>query len=226
MNESVTDQRLEVVTVEPSTSAKACVIWLHGLGADGHDFAPIVPQLDLDALGVRFVFPHAPHRTITINGGAVMRGWFDIGSFDVDATQDETAIRDSATAVESLIAEQEATGIARENIVVAGFSQGGAIAIHYGLRATKPIAGILALSTFLPLHKKAPSEVTACGQSLPLFYAHGELDPLVTLELAELSCSELRAMGVDVDWRSYPMAHQVCPQEITDISEWLKARFN
>ena len=224
MSDAVVDALLESVIIEPATKARAAVIWLHGLGADGHDFAPLVPAFGLEQHGVRFIFPHAPMRPITINDGAVMRAWFDVASFDIEAAQDETAIRESARAIGALVADQEARGIARQQIVIAGFSQGGAIALHYGLRTKTELAGIMALSTYLPLHNLVAGEATTCGKSLPIFYAHGSEDPLVSPTLAELSCKELRDIGVEVDWHSYPMAHEVCQQELADISQWLRAR--
>lgn len=200
------------------------VIWLHGLGADGHDFEPIVPELGL-AGDYRFVFPHAPVRPVTINGGMRMRAWFDILALDRHAREDEAGIRESARAVEELIEREVARGIAPRAIVVAGFSQGGALALHVGLRASRPLAGVLALSCFLPLAGTLANEQRAAKADLPIFMAHGTADPIVALELGEASREILEAEGYRVEWHTYPMGHAVCPAEVRDIARWLAARY-
>lgn len=210
------------VILEPDQPANACVIWLHGLGADGNDFVPIVPELKLPAdAGVRFVFPHAPIQPVTINGGMKMRAWFDIyhlGSLD---KQDELGINASSERVKQLIQEQNAAGIPTERIVLAGFSQGGAIAIHTMMRLGEPLAGLLALSTFMPLHTRAAEEHVDVNIGVPIMMCHGTHDPVLPMGLGEWSRDLLTEFGYTVDWKSYPMAHQVCPQQIADISLWL-----
>ncbi len=213
------------IVLEPIIPATACVIWLHGLGADGSDFVPIVPELDLpDDAAIRFVFPHAPVQPVTINGGMKMRAWFDIlnlGSLDL---QDEPGIQVSAQRVRDLIAQQNAAGIPSNRIVLAGFSQGGAIVLHAATRHDESLAGILALSTFLPVHTKLATEKGEANQAIPILMCHGSFDPVLPMQLGAWSRDVLQAEGYAVDWREYPMQHQVCPQEIADIADWLKAR--
>jgi phospholipase/carboxylesterase len=213
-----------VVVQSGAGEAEACVIWLHGLGADGHDFEPIVDELALPAtMPVRFVFPHAPMMPVTINNGYVMRAWYDIPSMDIGGAQDETGIRRSQHAVESLLEQQIDTGIASERIVLAGFSQGGAIILQAGLRYTRPLAGLMALSTYLPLAGSLAEEKSQINQALPIFYAHGTADAVIPLSLAELSCSRLQQQGYQPVWHEYPgLQHGVSPQEIADISLWLR----
>jgi len=216
---------LETVEIETAPDPKAGVIWLHGLGADGNDFVPVVNELDLGgAPPLRFVFPHAPRRAVTINHGYVMRAWYDITFEDLAGTSrggDESGIRESQAQIEALIARERARGVAARNIVLAGFSQGGAVALHTGLRHPEPLAGILALSTYLPLAASLPAEASAANKTTPIFLAHGMFDPVVPLPLATASRAALTALGYRVDWREYPMAHAVCAREITDIGEWL-----
>ena len=196
------------------------IIWLHGLGADGHDFEPIVPELRLPpALCLRFVFPHAPVRPVTLNGGMAMRAWYDIYSLERDGPADEAGIRASAALLEQWIAREQERGIPADRIVVAGFSQGGAIALHTGLRAKQELAGILALSTYLPLHAAFASEAVATNR--PIFMAHGTLDPVLPMALGRESADFLIAGGYNVEWHDYPMAHSVCIEEIGDIRAWL-----
>jgi phospholipase/carboxylesterase len=195
------------------------VVWLHGLGADGHDFGPVVPEFGL-RFGVRFVFPHAPFRPITINGGMQMRAWFDILGFDRTAA-DETGIRASASLVERLIEREVARGIPANRIVLAGFSQGGAMALYAGLRYRERLAGVLALSAFLPLARSLADEGSEAGKQVPILMLHGTADPIIAISFAERSCAQLRAAGYAPEWRSYAMAHNVCPEEIRDISSWL-----
>ena len=198
------------------------MIWLHGLGADGHDFEPIVPELGL-RFPVRFVFPHAPVRAVTINGGMAMRAWYDIFSFDRHAEEDAAGIRASAAAVTELVDREIARGVASERIVLAGFSQGGAIALHAGLREPRPLAGVLALSTYLPLATTLASERSAANARIPIFMAHGTDDPVLPFAMAEASRRALESLGYAVDWHAYPMAHSVCLEEIGAIGAWLAA---
>ena len=221
----------ECVQRDPGSAPVGSVIWLHGLGADGHDFEPIVPELRLpDALPLRFVFPHAPVRPITINGGAAMRAWYDIASLDRDARQDETGIRDSAKTLVALIDREQERGIPYERIVVAGFSQGGAIALHAALRHEQRLAGLMALSTWLPLGHTLAAEVAgnanAQPRDLPVFLAHGSADPMLPVEFGHTSRAALEELGFPVEWHEYPMAHSVCAQEIEDIRSWLLGVFD
>lgn len=204
-----------------SEAATASVIWLHGLGADGNDFAPIVPELGL-ASEVRFVFPHAPARPVTINGGYVMRAWYDIRTVQIDAEEDEAGIRASAAQVETLIARERERGVPDRRIVLAGFSQGGAIALHTGLRHSPALAGILALSTYLPLPDRLSPEAAPAAADVPILMCHGSADTIVPVELAERSRARLMEAGYAVEWRSYPMPHSVCPEEVADIATWLR----
>jgi phospholipase/carboxylesterase len=196
------------------------IIWLHGLGADGHDFEPIVAELDL-GFAARFVFPHAPVRPVTINGGLPMRAWFDILAFDRSAHWDEDGIRASADAVRALVRREVERGVPSRRIVLAGFSQGGAIALHTGLREPQPLAGLLALSSFLPLGEKLADEKSAANTTTPIMMAHGDADPVITLDAAQAGRRRLEAEGYAVDWRVYPMPHSVCAPEIRDIAAWL-----
>lgn len=212
----------ESVLIEPDSPADACVIWLHGLGADGNDFVPIVPHMGLakDA-AIRFVFPHADHIPVTINGGMTMRAWYDILSLDRNGLQDEQGIRRSQARVEQLISEQIGHGIAAERIVLAGFSQGGAITLQTALRLEQKIAGILALSTYLPLGATLPSERKPANQDTPILMCHGEHDPVLPVDLGESSRDQLRELGYSVEWIAYPMAHEVCMDQITRIGQFL-----
>lgn len=214
---------LETVEIEPRGEVRACVIWLHGLGADGHDFEPVVDALKLPAmLGVRFILPHAPFRPITINGGTVMRGWYDIISLASNGIEDETGIRDSARAVTALIAREVARGTPERHIILAGFSQGGAIALHTALRHPVPLGGVMALSTYLPLAGSLGAEKTPANQGLTIMMAHGTHDDIIPLALGWRSRDHLAAQGYDVAWHEYPMGHAVCPAEIVAISNWLR----
>lgn len=211
-------------TAEQETAANPThsVIWLHGLGADGNDFAPIVPQLLTAASpGIRFVFPHAPVRPVTINNGMSMRAWYDISAFDLNARQDEAGMRASVAEVETLIAREHARGVPSERIVLAGFSQGGAIALAAGLLHTQPLAGIIALSTYLPMHVALTTERHPANTSTPIFWGHGLADPIVALQRGQDSRDQLQALGYPVEWHTYSMMHAVCPQEISDLRQWL-----
>jgi phospholipase/carboxylesterase len=208
--------------------AKASVIWLHGLGADGHDFEPIVPELGFSPdSGIRFLFPHAPMRPVTINGGTRMRAWYDIRTFDRDGPQDEAGIRESALLLERLIERERQRGSAYERIVVAGFSQGGAIALHTALRFPRRLAGLMALSTWLPLAQSFREEVAekmnAVSRELPIFMAHGSVDPVLPMEFGKSSREALENAGFDVEWHEYPMGHAVCAEEISAVSRWLQS---
>lgn len=215
---------LETVETATGDDPTASVIWLHGLGADGHDFEPIVPDLVLPAGPVlRFVFPHAPVRPVTINAGYPMRAWYDIKTIDRSAPQDAQGISDSRAAVERLIERENAMGIATENIVVAGFSQGGAIAIHAALRFPQRLAGIIGLSTWIPMAESLVSERSPANAETPVFMAHGSMDPMVPEQMGRESAERLEHLGYQVAWHSYPMMHAVCPQEIIDLRRWLAA---
>jgi phospholipase/carboxylesterase len=210
---------LDAIEIETGPAPRAAIIWLHGLGADGHDFEPIVPELALPpATAVRFVFPHAPVQAVTINGGARMRAWYDIGH---DGRQDAAGIHASQSRVEALIARERGRGIATRAIVLAGFSQGGAIALQTGLRHPERLAGILALSTYLPLADTLEQEASAAARDVPIFMAHGTQDPLIPLTRAAQSRDRLTALGYHVEWHQYRMPHSVCGEEIADISRWL-----
>jgi phospholipase/carboxylesterase len=195
------------------------VIWLHGLGADGHDFEPIVPELKLRT-ATRFVFPHAPVQAVTINNGMRMRAWFDIMGFR-GAPEDAAGIRASAAAVTRLVDREVERGIPAASVVLAGFSQGGAIALHLGLRERRRLGGIVALSTYLPLHGTLSAEKSAASEGLPIFLAHGSADQVIPIELAEASRRALERNGYAVDWHVYPMAHSVCIEEVDAIAGWL-----
>jgi phospholipase/carboxylesterase len=212
---------LESVEVVTGMPARLAVIWLHGLGADGHDFEPVVPELGLHAT-VRFVFPHAPRRAVTINGGLMMRAWYDILGWGATVPEDDAGIRASAAAVTTLIDREIERGMEPSRIVLAGFSQGGAIALHTALREPRRLAGVLALSTYLPLAASLASERSAASAGLPILMAHGSADPVVPLSLAEASRAALEQLGYVVDWHIYPMPHSVCMPEIRAIGQWLE----
>jgi phospholipase/carboxylesterase len=214
---------LEVIEIATGNDPDAVVIWLHGLGADGNDFAPIVPELRLPArLKVRFVFPHAPMMPVTINSGYVMRAWYDITFDGLERRPDASGILASQAAVEALLAHERLRGIASRRIVLAGFSQGGAITLQTGLRHAQPLAGLMVLSSYLPLAETLPAEAAQANAQTPIFMAHGRDDNVIPLQLAQRSREQLEAMGYPVEWHAYPMPHSVCAQEIVDISRWLQ----
>jgi len=215
---------LECVEIEPGEPARAAVIWLHGLGADGRDFAPIVPELGLAGQGVRFVFPHAPRRPVTINMGMTMRAWYDIAQLDLRRGHDEAGIRESARQVGALIEREIGRGVAPGKIVLAGFSQGGAIALHVGVRYPKRLGGLLALSTYLVCDETLEAERGDANRELPILQAHGAMDPMVHPDRGESARDRLRGLGYDVEWKSYPIGHEVCPDEIRDVAAWLRDR--
>ncbi|MCZ4315927.1 dienelactone hydrolase family protein [Comamonadaceae bacterium G21597-S1] len=203
---------------------QASVIWLHGLGADGNDFAAIVPELDLQACPpIRFIFPHAPSIPVTLNGGYVMPAWYDILGGDTQRREDEAGIRHSALAIEALITREVERGIATERIVLAGFSQGCAMVLHTGLRHDSRLAGIMALSGYLPLAGQLGSEASDINRGLPIYMAHGTADPMIPIARAEASRDALQALGYPVQWHSYPMQHSVHPREIQNIAQFLQS---
>jgi len=202
------------------------ILWLHGLGADGHDFEPIVPELLRPGWpALRFVFPHAPVRPVTLNNGLPMRAWYDLKNLDLDQRADETGVRQSIAQVEALIARENERGVPSERIVLAGFSQGGAIALAAGVRREAPLAALVGLSTYLPMGSTTAAEATPQGLRTPVFMAHGSHDPVVPEGFGARSRDQLRALGVAVDWHSYPMPHSVCAEEVRDLADWLSARF-
>ena len=210
---------LPYIMLESGSQPQHCIIWLHGLGADGHDFVSMVDELNLPA-AIRYIFPHAPQRPVTINGGFVMRAWYDITRPDIGAQQDEKGIRDSQASIEALIAQEVARGIAPHNIFLAGFSQGGAIALHTVLHRNAALGGVLALSTYLPLADSAP-EVSASARQTPIFMAHGRSDPVVPYTLGVVSRDVLLEFGYAVEWHEYAMPHSLCGEEVRDIESWL-----
>lgn len=215
---------LPAVEIEPPGSTDAAVIWLHGLGADGHDFEPLVPELGLPREhGIRFVFPHAPGRAVTINGGIVMPAWYDIRALDLSEEQDAAGVRSSAAELAKLIDREQTRGIVASRIVVAGFSQGGAVALHAALRYGERLAGVLALSTYLPLDDTVPAEASAANADLPVFMGHGLYDPIVPIAYGERSSRLLAAWGHPVQWHRYAVEHGVDRDEIRDIGAWLLA---
>lgn len=219
---------LDCIEKETGPSPGWSVIWLHGLGADGHDFAPLVPELvRRDWPAIRFVFPHAPVQPVTINGGMRMRSWYDIVSFDLAGRADSKGVDESVARVEALIARETARGTPAARIVLAGFSQGGAVTLAAGLRRSEPLAGLVALSTYLPLAPEALARLGDAPQAArrqPVFLAHGRQDPVVPFAAGQDAARRLREIGMDVTWREYPMAHQVCLEEIEDLRVWFDAR--
>jgi len=213
----------EGVEVETGRDPQAAVIWLHGLGADGHDFEPLVPELVQPAeRALRFVFPHAPMRPVTLNNGYVMRAWYDIIALDRRTTEDEDGIRASQTLITELIRRENVRGIATEHIVLAGFSQGGAMALFAGTRYPERLAGIIGLSCYQLLAGRFAAERNPANQATPIFLAHGTQDPVVAPVLGEATCRQLQDAGYAVEWHAYSMPHSVCPQEVADIAAWLR----
>ena len=218
---------LETFEHETGPNPQWSVLWLHGLGADGNDFAPIVPELvRKDWPSIRFVFPHAPVRAVTINGGARMRAWYDIRDMNLANRADSEGVAESVAQVEALIAREAERGIAAERLLLAGFSQGGAITLAAGIARSQPLAGLIALSTYLPM---TPAQAQAALQpkaaSQPVFMAHGQFDPVVPYAGGDMSANALRALGFEVAWHRYPMQHAVCAEEIRDLGDWMGARF-
>jgi len=217
-----TPDLLEALEIESAPSPTAAVIWMHGLGADGHDFVDIVPALRLASLPTRFVFPHAPTRPVTINGGMVMRAWYDVRGDAGVRREDETGVRESQRQIEALIEREKTRGIPAGRIALAGFSQGGAMALQTGLRHQERLAGIMALSCFLPLTDKVSAEVSAPNRDVPIFMAHGTQDPLIPMARARHAHDLLSSLGYRLEWHEYPIPHSVSPAEIRDISAWLQ----
>jgi phospholipase/carboxylesterase len=218
-----TRQSRDAIVMTPATPPKGSVIWLHGLGADGTDFVPLVPELRLpDAMAPRFIFPNAPLRSVTVNNGMLMPAWYDIYSLGVRDREDAAGIQESAATVHGLIDRERAAGIDAKRIVLAGFSQGGAIALQAGVRYPEALAGILALSTYLPLRATLVAERTSANQAIPILMCHGREDPIVPIELARQSFAALTAAGFAPQWLDYPMQHQLCAEEVVAISRWLQ----
>jgi phospholipase/carboxylesterase len=211
-----------VILAPEQVRARASIVWLHGLGADGHDFAPIVPQLRLpETLAVRFVFPHAPRRAVTINQGMTMRAWYDIRTLGAGLVEDRTGIAESSTLVDGFLQRESALGIEHRHIVLAGFSQGGAIALHAGLRSAAALGGIMGLSTYLPLHEELAAQAAEANRATPILLCHGRHDTVLPFELGVLARDALRGLGYPVQWQAYPMGHELCAAEIDDIAAWL-----
>lgn len=213
---------LECVELQTAEKPAATLIVMHGLGADGNDFVPIAQQLELSSVGgARFVFPHAPMRPVTMNGGYVMRAWYDIAGTSQARREDEAGLRQSLTEIEALIARERARGMAASRIVLMGFSQGCAMALMTGLRHPERLAGLVGLSGYLPLAASTATERSAANAEVPIFMAHGRDDPMIAIERALASRDALRALGIAVDWHDYAMPHSVCIEEIADLNAWL-----
>lgn len=214
-------QMLDAIEIETGANPATSIIWLHGLGADGNDFAPIVPELDLPKTAIRFVFPHAPVQSVTINAGMRMRAWYDIADGAI-RREDERGVRASQALIETLIGREKERGTKAERLVLAGFSQGGAIALQTGLRHAERIAGIMALSTYVPIAEHLPAEASPANRKVPIFMAHGSFDPVIPLARAQESRKLLQSLGYALEWREYSMPHSVCPEELADIGAWLR----
>lgn len=213
---------LSTIEIHPTATHRYSIIWLHGLGADGHDFESIVPQLRLKAQShIHFIFPNAPIQAVTINNGMRMRSWYDILEMSLERKVDIDGIYQSAAAIEVLIEQEIAKGIASENILLAGFSQGGLIALHTGLRYTKKLAGIIALSTYLPTTQSLKTEASIANQTIPIFMAHGSMDSVVAMQTGKLAFDALKAMEYPINWHQYPMDHSVCMEEVRDIADFI-----
>ena len=212
-------ETLETIEIETAADPRASIIWMHGLGADGNDFAPLADEIDLP-VAVRYIFPHAPMMPVSINGGYVMRAWYDISDAAI-RREDESGVRASQRLVEDLLAREKSRGIGAGRIVLAGFSQGGAIALQAGLRHGERLAGIMALSTYVPLADQLAAEANPANRGVPIFMAHGTADPMIPFARAKASRDLLQQQGHAVEWHEYRMQHSVCPQEIADIGAWL-----
>lgn len=225
MTSNAAPKLLDAIEIETGKKPAASIIWMHGLGADGNDFVPIVGELGLGTTpAVRFIFPHAPMRPVTINNGYVMRAWYDVSFGDLEGKSrraDEEGVRQSQAQINALIEREEKRGISAASVVLAGFSQGGAIALHTGLRHPRKLAGVMALSTYLPLGESLPTEASAANKGTPVFMAHGLFDPVVPLMMGAGSMTFLTGLGYSIEWRQYPMQHSVCAEEIRDIGSWL-----
>ncbi|WP_435104305.1 alpha/beta hydrolase [Arhodomonas sp. AD133] len=217
----MSEELLDTVEVGGDDDAGASVIWLHGLGADGHDFEPIVPELRLPAgTAVRFIFPHAPVRPVTLNAGMAMRAWYDLYGLDESMREDAEGLAESARHVEALIGRERERGVPAERIVLAGFSQGGAVALHTALRHPERLAGLMGLSTYLPVRDRL-DEAAPANRDIPIFMAHGTNDPVLPFEFGRRSAERLEAAGYTVEWHEYPMQHAVCLEEIRAVGAWL-----
>ncbi len=210
------------VIIEPSSEHKASIIWLHGLGADGHDFEAIAPMLGVDSLGIRFIFPHANVQPVTINGGMPCRSWYDIKGLDIDSRADSDGISESVSYVNQLINNELMDGVAANKIIVAGFSQGGVVGYHSALASEHKLAGLMALSTYLPDAEALEQRLTVVNRDIPIFQGHGTQDPVVQPILGEMANKQLNAWGYQPEWHQYPMPHAVIPEEINDIGNWIK----
>ncbi|MCG9712314.1 alpha/beta hydrolase [Shewanella insulae] len=218
---------LERITIEPQSQCRACVIWLHGLGDSGAGFAPVVPLLGLpDELGVSFIFPHAPSMPVTINQGYVMPAWYDIKGMEVDNRADMAGVLASELAITALIEEQIASGVPSDKIVLAGFSQGGVMSLFTGLRFSKRLAGIMALSCYLPTGNALPDNLSDANRDTPLLQQHGEQDEVVPLALGHSAFELISKAGYQTQWQTYPMGHSVLPNQLQEIGQWLKARLS
>jgi phospholipase/carboxylesterase len=214
---------LEYVQIETGPNPTASVIWMHGLGADGSDFVPIVRELDLAGCpAIRFIFPHAPMMQVTINGGYTMRAWYDVLSRDFVSNDDEETLRSSQALVEELIAQEKSRGIAADKIVLGGFSQGGAMTLQTGLRHPETLAGLLVLSSYLPMADLVEKERNAANQNTSIFMVHGTSDQVINFEYAKQSADKLKSLGYPVEWHEYMMPHSLCREEIDDISAWFQ----
>lgn len=219
------------IQLDSGKNPEHVIIWLHGLGADGEDFVPIADEMALP-VAVRYIFPHAPKRPVTVNGGFIMRAWYDVyaaapnGALELESgrQQDETGMRASQAEIEKFIARELARGIPAQNIYLAGFSQGGAVVLHTGLRHAARLGGILALSTYLPLSTTLPQEASEAAKATPIFMAHGTGDPVIPYALGRASADQLDAAAYPLEWHEYAMPHAVCPEEIADIARWLEQR--
>jgi phospholipase/carboxylesterase len=219
----MTTSLLETIQVETAPNPVSSVIWMHGLGADGSDFVPIVRELDLTGCPpIRFIFPHAPTMPVTVNGGYVMRAWYDILGPDLVRREDEKGLRASQASIEQLIAQEKSRGIAPDRIVLAGFSQGCAMTLQTGLRHPEKLGGLLCLSGYVPIYATVEDERHSANHDTPIFMAHGRNDPVIPINRAEQSRDLLLALGHPVEWHEYMMQHAVCPQEITDIGAWFR----
>ena len=213
------------VTLQPAAPAVASVILLHGLGADGWDFVPIVSELRLpDTLPIRFVFPHAPQRPVTVNNGYVMRAWYDIKAFTPEGRADAAGLDESARRVDDYLRKQVTLGVPSSRVVLAGFSQGGAVALHAGLRYPQRLAGLLALSSYLPFPSTLADRKSAANADVPILMCHGRMDPVVPFAMGTEARDVLEAKGYAVEWHEYPMQHEVCAEELADVARWLRGR--
>ena len=218
---------LECIERETGPDPSWSILWLHGLGADGHDFVPIVPELLRRGWpALRFVFPHAPVRPVTINNGVPMRAWYDIVDIDLANRADESGVSQSVEQVEALVAREVERGVPRSRTILAGFSQGGAVTLAAGLRSAEPLGGLVALSTYVPSAPKARAAMATGAARQPVFMAHGSQDPVVPFQAGQQSAALLRELGFQVEWHAYPMPHSVCAEEIRDLGDWLARRFD